>query len=178
MLRALAILIFLVTAVGVTVVLAGHFPGDRWLLLRLAIDLLLSFVAVLVHELGHAAAAYRFGADIRAIVVLPFELRLKPRRWRMQWRAGKGDLGGYVTYRLDRIGARRKHMAIAAAGPGANLLLALAAGTIAAQFGIQTFAGTLLGAFAILSAGMGLVNLLPYQGSDGAQILQGFRAGH
>ncbi|MEP9360468.1 site-2 protease family protein [Sphingomonas sp. KR3-1] len=177
MMRALAISIFFVTAFGVVGLLSEHFHGDSGLVLRLLIDALLSFVAVLMHELGHAGAARHFGAQIGAIVVLPFELKMKPRRLRVRWRAGGGDLGGYVTYRLDRIDARRKHMAISAAGPVANLLLALAAGAVAAQLGTATLAGTLLGALAMLSVGMGLANLVPFRGSDGAHILQGFRAG-
>jgi membrane-associated protease RseP (regulator of RpoE activity) len=175
--RAIAILIFLLTAFGVVGLLSEHFHGDSGLVLRLATDALLSFVAVLVHELGHAGAARHFGADIGAIVVLPFEFRMKPRRLRVKWRAGSGDLGGYVSYRLDRIDARRKHMAISAAGPAANLLLALGAGALAARLDTATLAGTLLGAVALLSAGMGLANLVPFKGSDGAHILQGFRAG-
>lgn len=175
--RALAILIFLVTAFGVVGVLADYFPGDAGLIPRLAIDAILAFVAVLVHELGHAAMAWRLGADIRSIVVLPFELRLRPRELRTKWRAGTGDLGGYVAYTLDRIDARRKHMLIAAAGPAANWLLALAAGLAAGQLGLTTLAGTLLGALALLSAGMGLANLVPFKGSDGQQILQGLSVG-
>jgi Zn-dependent protease len=175
--RLLAILIFLVTAFGVVGILADYFPGDAGLIPRLVIDGLLAFVAVLVHELGHAAAARRLGADIHSIVVLPFELRLHPRKLRMKWRAGQGDLGGYVAYTLDRIAARRKHMAIAAAGPAANLLLAFAAGLLAGTVGLQTLAGTLLGALAMLSMGMGLANLVPFKGSDGHQILHRLRQG-
>ena len=175
--RALAILIFLVTGFGAFGVLSDYFRGDAGLILRLAVDALLAFVAVLVHELGHAAAAWRLGADIRAIVVLPFELRLRPRQLRTKWKAGENDLGGYVTYTLDRIDARRKHLMIAAAGPGANLLLALVAGLAAGQLGLMSPAGTLLGALAMLSGGMGLANLIPFKGSDGQHILQGFRAG-
>ncbi|HWU95229.1 MAG TPA: M50 family metallopeptidase [Sphingomonas sp.] len=174
--RALAILIFLVTGFGVIGVLADYFPGDAGLIPRLAIDAVLAFVVVLVHELGHAAAAWRFGADVRSIVVFPLELRLRPRKLRTKWKAGKGDLGGYVAYTLDRIDARRKHLVIAAAGPGANLLLALVAGLAARQLGLTTLAGTLLGALAMLSAGIGLANLVPFKGSDGQHILQGFRA--
>lgn len=175
--RALAILIFFFTAFGVMGVLSEHFRGDAGLVMRFVVDALLCFVAVLVHELGHAAAAHRLGADIRAIVVLPFEFNTRQRRLRLRWRAGMGDLGGYVAYALDRIDARRKHMMIAAAGPIANLLLALLAGTVAALIGGATLPGALLGALAFLSAGMGIANLVPFRGSDGHHILEGLRAG-
>ncbi|WHU04008.1 site-2 protease family protein [Sphingomonas sp. NIBR02145] len=175
--RALAIVIFFLTAFGVMGVLSEHFRGDAGLPARLIVDALLCLIAVLVHELGHAAAAHRLGADIRSIVVLPFEYSMRQRRLRLKWRAGMGDLGGYVSYVLDRIDARRKHMMIAAAGPIANLLLALLAGTGATLIGSATLAGALLGALALLSAGMGIANLVPFRGSDGHHILQGLRAG-
>ncbi|MBB4098058.1 Zn-dependent protease [Sphingomonas kyeonggiensis] len=169
--------IFFLTAFGVMGVLSEHFRGDAGLVLRLMMDAMLCFVAVLVHELGHAAVARQLGADIRAIVVLPFAFNTKRRELRLKWRAGMGDLGGYVSYTLDRIDARRKHMMIAAAGPIANLLLALVAGTGAALVGTDTLGGALLGALALLSAGMGIANLVPFTGSDGHHILEGFRAG-
>ncbi|NYT40151.1 site-2 protease family protein [Sphingomonas sp. R-74633] len=175
--RAFAILIFLLTAIGVMGVLSEHFRGDAGLVLRLAINALLSFVAVLVHELGHAVVAHRLGAEIRTIVVLPFEFKPKRRELRLKWRAGMGDLGGYVAYVLDRIDTRRKRMAIAVAGPVANILLALLAGSGAALLGTPTLTGALLGALAFLSAGMGIANLVPFRGSDGHHILEGLRAG-
>ena len=175
--RALAILVFLITAFGVMGLLSEHLPGDSGFVARFAIDALLCFVAVLVHELGHAAAAHRLGADVHAIVALPFEYRTKQRRLRLKWRAGRADLGGYVSYTLDRIDARRKHMAIAVAGPVANLVLALLAGTVSASIGTASIAGALFGALSLLSAGMGIANLVPFKGSDGDHIRQGFRAG-
>lgn len=175
--RVLAMAIFFLTAFGVMGVLSEHFRGDAGLVLRLMVDVLLCFAAVLVHELGHAAVAHRLGADIRAIVVLPLAFNTKRRELRLKWRAGMGDLGGYVSYTLDRIDARRKHMMIAAAGPIANLLLALVVGTGAALIGTDTLGGALFGALALLSAGMGIANLVPFKGSDGHHILEGFRAG-
>lgn len=192
---------------------ALRLPGG--VLASILVAALLTFVAILGHELAHAAAAHLVGARIRAIVALPVRLRLHPPRLDLIRRGGRGDLGGYVSYTLDRIDARRKHAIIAAAGPLANLVLALLAGTMAAGLDqrpttpvdrdtatvaaihagrlpsdeevrqwlarrpvIETPAPawpTLLFAFALLSGGLGLANLIPYGGSDGDRILDLWR---
>ncbi|MBC9031783.1 M50 family metallopeptidase [Sphingomonas sp. JC676] len=205
--RLIAKALFLIVAVVVMATLGTAFPGDGGLLIRILLVALLSFVATLVHELGHAAAAQVLGGQIREIVVLPFAWRPGTRRLRMRWRAPGGEIGGYVAYALDRIDARRKHMLIALAGPAANLLLA-AVTAFAASYLAQDHAaivrhatepamlpseaqarawldsvhrgpeyGQIIAvALAILSGGIGLVNLLPFDGSDGAHILRRMRA--
>jgi Zn-dependent protease len=152
----------------------------------------------------HAAAAHALGGEVRSIVVLPFQLRFRPRRLTWAGRGGRGDVGGYVTYRLDRIDARRKHALIAAAGPSANLALALLAilgvamaphlfpvavplqrgGYLPTDDAVRAFVlnrsygklAELIGtAFAVLSAGVGIANIIPFEGSDGAHILRLWR---
>lgn len=89
----------------------------------LIVAAILSFIAIVVHELGHAAAVARLGGTVHKIVAMPFELRLHPRRLGLA--AGKGrDIGGYVTYSFDRRGTSRKEALVAAAGPAANFLFA------------------------------------------------------
>lgn len=144
---------------------------------RIILALLITFVATLVHELGHALAARLTGAEIRAIMVVPFRLQLVPRRFTLAGPAGRGDIGGYLTYTLDRIGARRKQGWIAAAGPAANLLLAGLANIVAALFaGSGRFGWTgWFGTLASFSALMTFYNLIPFPGSDGQHILQSLR---
>jgi Zn-dependent protease len=147
--------------------------------------LMLTFVSTLIHELAHAAAAGWLGADINKIVVLPFEFSLGQRRLRLVGRAGKGDLGGYVAYKLDRIAPRRKHAIIAVSGPVANLVTGLAAGWMAQSVSIanaaisagdyRLSAAPLAMAFAMLSVGMGIGNLIPFDQSDGMRIWRYFR---
>ena len=141
---------------------------------------LLTFVAILLHELAHAGAAHVVGARVHAIVAIPFRLRFRPRRLDLIGRGGRGDLGGYVSYALDRIDPRRKRALIAAAGPLANLLLALIAGTLAPWLdtpAVPFAAPIICFAFAVLSGGLGLANLIPYQGSDGDHIFALWRRG-
>ena len=197
------------TSIGVYGTLGAlHMRGG--VLTSIMLVALLTFVAILFHELAHATAAQLVGARVHAIVAFPFRLRFRPRRLDLIKRgAHRGDLGGYVSYTLDRIDVRRKHAIIAAAGPLANLALAVLAGTMAPLFdhpGAATHvppvaavatrgdglpsdeevrawlarrpeidagplvAPIILFAFAILSGGLGLANLIPYGGSDGDHI--------
>ena len=139
--------------------------------------LLIGFVAVLVHELGHAVVANAVGGRVGRIVVFPVEFVVASRKLRLVRRWGRGDLGGYVTYTLDRIEARRRHAIVAIAGPAANIVTGVAAGSsvaIAAP-GILPPGAAVATAFAILSIGMGLANLIPFDGSDGMRLLRYFR---
>ncbi|MEG3143420.1 site-2 protease family protein [Sphingomonas sp. RT2P30] len=213
-LRLIAQALLLLTSLAMYAALGAlRMPGG--VLASIIVAALLTFVAILGHELAHAVVAHLVGARIRAIVALPFRLRLHPLRLDLSGRGGRGDLGGYVSYTLDRVDARRKHAIIAAAGPLANLVLALLAGMMAAGLDHRAttpaerdtatvaaiHAGrlpsdeevrqwlatrpvrdsgpfvwsTLLAAFAILSGGLGLANLIPYGGSDGDRILDLWR---
>ena len=139
--------------------------------------LLIGFVAVLIHELGHAVAANAVGGRVGRIVVFPVEFVVASRRLQLVRRWGRGDLGGYVTYTLDRIEARRRHAIVAIAGPVANIVTGVAAGSgfaIAAP-GILPPGAAVATAFAILSVGMGFANLIPFDGSDGMRLLRYFR---
>lgn len=170
--RLLATALFLLTAIAVTGVLAQHFPGDGGLIVRIGIDLVLSFLVVLVHELGHAAIAVRLGARVSRIVVIPFEYQVERRRLKLSKPTRQHEVGGFVAYRLDTIMARRKHKLIAAAGPVANILLALAAAGMGVVAGEETLPGSLTTALAILSMGVGLANLVPFKGSDGSVLFR------
>lgn len=182
-LRIVAQALLLLTSIGVYGALGAlHAPGG--VLTSIVLVALLTFVAILAHELAHAVAAHRVGARVHAIVAFPFRLRLQPRRLELIKRGPhhRGDLGGYVSYTLDGIGARRKRAIIAAAGPLANLALALLAATVEQLFdhgapvagavpGAAASAPLIfLSAFALLSGGLGLANLIPYAGSDGDHI--------
>jgi membrane-associated protease RseP (regulator of RpoE activity) len=202
-LRVVAQMLLMLTSIAVYGALGAlHTRGG--VLTSIVLVALLTFVAILGHELAHAAAARLVGARIHAIVAFPLRLRFRPRRLDLIKRGGhRGDLGGYVSYTLDRIDARRKRATIAAAGPLANLVLALLAGTMvpwfdrplpplaihavpggavldAAEVGDlvaridearRPTAPIILFAFAILSGGLGLANLIPYAGSDGDHII-------
>ncbi|MBX3564466.1 MAG: site-2 protease family protein [Sphingomonas sp.] len=175
--RALAGIVFFLTAVAESFALGAYWPGDTGMVLGLMAMLALSFVAVLVHELGHAGAVWALGGRVRRIVALPLSLQLRPRKWSMIWQPRGGDLGGYVTFELNTIDRHRKHALIAFAGPAANFALSAALGLAASRLHPVSLICALTTALAIMSAGMGLANLIPFKGSDGEALIRAARLG-
>ncbi len=189
--RGIATLFYVFVNLGVIVGLSDLRLGGGSLM-RFATVLALTFVATLIHELGHAWAVRAVGGRIKSIMVVPFHLRLTPRKLKLSPPAGGGDIGGYVAYTLDRIDPRRKHAIVATAGPAANVALTIVASIAATlltpgqappgsfAFPPDSLAGAwvlrhqiadLAAALAVLSAGMAFLNLIPFAGSDGDHIL-------
>jgi Zn-dependent protease len=184
--RVVALALYVIVNIAVIGALSELRFGGSYLG-RFALVLLLTFCATLVHELGHALAVRLTGGQIKTILVVPFRLQLKPRRLKLAAPTGAGDIGGYVRYTLDRINARSKHGLIAAAGPAANIVLAMLAGLAAlwlaaprnsevASWLLHRQLSDLSGALAALSAGLAFLNLIPFKGSDGDHILHALSA--
>jgi len=167
--------LFLIAMFAVYDAIGSSYLGAGNILTRYAVVLGLSFVAILVHELGHAAAVVAVRGRIRTIVVVPFAYRIATGKLKLSWRLRGGEIGGYVAYDLDRINARSKHAMIALAGPLANAVLA---GALLIPLSLTGSSGplrNLAAALAILSCGMAIVNLIPFAGSDGSAILRSLR---
>ena len=174
--RIVAWVVLLLTSMAAMGALEAHRWTVGWLGAALFI-LALVFIAVLIHELAHAVAAVAVGARVSRIVVVPFEFTLRPRKLRFLKHRVRGDLGGYVSYTLDRIEARKRHAIVAVAGPLANVVTGMAAMGIPSLDNARELsaASAVATSFAILSIGMGLANLLPFDGSDGTRLLRYFR---
>ncbi|WP_343520387.1 site-2 protease family protein [Sphingomonas sp.] len=99
---------------------------DLGILVRLPVVLLIGFVSVLFHELGHASAVTALGGRVHRIVVLPLMWDSATRRVALAPAIPGGEVGGYVSYTLDTINARRKRIWIALAGPAADAAVFLA----------------------------------------------------
>jgi len=121
--------------------------------------ILLLFGCVVLHELGHAAMARRFGVETREIVLYP--------------------IGGVA--RLDRIPSGKAELLIALAGPLVNLVLAgmLVAWLVVRQVQVSFSPEDLLGGQApvvwqLLTANLTLFffNLVPAFPMDGGRILR------
>lgn len=172
--RSVAAIVFALTwfvALGMLVELQLPFR----LLGALIVVAVLGFVAVLVHELGHALAAHRLGAVVVSIAVMFLRFDLASRRWSLRAPLGKGDIGGYVTYTfVERWWTSRKEALVAFAGPGANLAFALVLGMVAPFVSTKSGA-SIPSALFVVSLGMGVANLLPFKGSDGSVILRFLR---
>jgi len=114
------------------------------------------FASVAVHELGHAAAARRYGIETSAITL---------------W-----ILGGLAS--LDRLPKEPgKEFVIAIAGPLASVLTAAVA--FAALFVIPSSAPVLVfvvGWLAVMNVTLNVFNLLPAFPMDGGRILRAFLA--
>ena len=124
--RHVATLLFLLTTIAVYGLL-GQLKWRDGPFLYFFLTGALAFLVILVHELGHALAAKAYGRPILRFVVMPFELRFRPLRFRLAHRDRiDGDIGGFVQYG-GRVEARRECVLISFAGPAANFLLAGAA---------------------------------------------------
>jgi len=118
------------------------------------------FLSVLVHELGHALAARRYGVRVTAITLWVF--------------------GGIASLeRTPRAPARE--LVIALAGPAVSLGCALGAGLTASAvpsggaLATQT-ALFLLGYLAVMNAGLAAFNMLPAFPMDGGRVLRALLA--
>ncbi|HJV23570.1 MAG TPA: site-2 protease family protein [Holophagaceae bacterium] len=114
------------------------------------------FATVVLHEMGHALTARRFGVRTLGITLLP--------------------IGGVAQ--LDHIPERpREELLVALAGPAVNLVLALmlflgvAGGPLDLQGPLPNLRA-FLGRLALVNAGLALFNLLPAFPMDGGRALR------
>jgi len=133
---------------------------SRGALLTVA-ELLLMFACVLLHELGHALAARRYGIATREIMLWP--------------------IGGVA--RLERMPEKpSQELVVALAGPGVNVILATALVAVLGARGVtpeQAFARAdqgLLEFLLLVNLMMLLFNLLPAFPMDGGRVLRALLA--
>jgi Zn-dependent protease len=145
---------WLILAVLITVGYGSYVGGDR----SAAVTYLLGFgivvclvVSVLLHELGHAFVARRYGVGVRAITL---EL-----------------LGGFTE--MDREApSPRSEAAIALAGPGVSLILAIIGGLALPITDRGTVVGDIALQFALSNAIVAVFNGLPGLPLDGGRALR------
>ena len=137
---------------------AGPLSRDTTLPVWVRLGIGLSSVLAVVltafsHELGHAVAGRLAGLPVRAIVLSP---------------------GGGVTIRGSSEHAH-VNLLTAAAGPLANLVLALICGWASTHVVADTPAAGFLAQVGLLQLGTSAANLLPFGHFDGARILAAWR---
>jgi stage IV sporulation protein FB len=120
--------------------------------------MLLLFGCVVLHELGHALTARRYGVETREIVLYPF--------------------GGVA--RMDRIPPGKAELLIALAGPAVNLVLAALLGLVLvglsadspdAPLAIVT-EGTIVWQLLYVNLSLFVFNLIPAFPMDGGRVLR------
>lgn len=148
---------WLVAAVLLTVVLAPtaqRLPavaGPAGGHLLAAAFVLMLFVSVFLHELGHALVARRRGIVVRELAVTL--------------------LGGHTQLGSAAPGPGSSAL-VAVAGPSANLVLAAVTWLLAQVLGPWSVAGVLVAGAAVANAVVGAVNLVPALPLDGGRVLE------
>jgi stage IV sporulation protein FB len=136
----------------ITLVIIGGAQGadSSAEIFKILLFVLAGFISVLVHELGHALTARKFGAHS--------EITLQA-------------FGGYAAYSGVRL-TRPQSFAVTAAGPGIQILLGLAVFFALPQLTkLNPSAGYFLFTLMVISIFWALLNLLPVLPLDGGQLL-------
>jgi Zn-dependent protease/CBS domain-containing protein len=133
----------------------GLAAGDTGRAIGTLVLMLLVFACVLLHELGHALAARRYGIQTRNIILLP--------------------IGGLAQ--LERMPEKpRQEIVVAVAGPMVNVAIAaLLAGLLVAlhrEVSVADFGGGLVESLLVLNVWMVLFNLIPAFPMDGGRVLR------
>jgi Zn-dependent protease len=112
------------------------------------------FGSVLLHELGHALVARRYGIQTRRIVLLPI--------------GGIAQLEGEPQ-------TPKQELAIALAGPAVNFAIAASLFVVGSVLGFGGLFGFgLLGSLMVANLSLGLFNLVPAFPMDGGRALRAF----
>ena len=137
----------------------GLFTGQPARALTAVALLLLVFLCVLLHELGHALAARRYGVRTRDITLLP--------------------IGGLA--RLERMPDKpSQELVVALAGPAVNVVIAVSLGLVlrglARPFVDLLMQGSLLESLLAVNVWMILFNMIPAFPMDGGRVLRSLLA--
>ncbi|HEV2247337.1 MAG TPA: site-2 protease family protein [Terriglobia bacterium] len=135
--------------------LRGDIAGAVW---QGIVFYLLLFGTVVLHELGHAMAARRYGIKTQDIILLP--------------------IGG-VARLLGNPGSAMEELVIALAGPAVNLVLGgliLVVLQLAPEFAGVGVLGGLLATWLRINLGLLLFNLIPAFPMDGGRVLRAILA--
>lgn len=145
--------------VGWIAISQGLLTGDPRRAIAAVVLLLIVFACVLLHELGHALTARRFGILTRDIVLLP--------------------IGGLA--RLQRMPDEPyQELLVAVAGPAVNVVIATVTVLLMALGGgavnLFEFGGGALQALLFINVVMVLFNLIPAFPMDGGRVLRSLLA--
>lgn len=145
-----------------------------------------AWLAILAHEAGHVAGGLlaRFRFQLLVAGPLRIERDATTERVRVMLNRNASLFGGIAASLPTTTDALPRRLALmVAGGPGASFLLAAAAGALllGPLAGVGPLAGMVLETMMIISAGLGVVTLVPMRfsgfSSDGARLLRLARGG-
>jgi Zn-dependent protease len=150
---------------------------------EIPIFLLLVFVCIAIHELGHVAAAKMVGWRIRSFTIGPISYVPEKRRFVVVKRDAFTLISGFVTATppADARRGSRDDIFFLLGGCIANFVLAAMTipfvGQLRDNWDSSTVGFALLGSLSIVSATMGIANLIPFAGfkgvrSDGLRLVE------
>jgi Zn-dependent protease/CBS domain-containing protein len=145
--------------VGWIAVAQGILAGNVMQAVLSAVLMLLVFGCVLLHELGHALTARRFGVATRDIILLP--------------------IGGVA--RLERMPEKpSQEILVALAGPAVNVAIAIALAGVMVAFRMPleelSFTGSLIEALLYINVVIVAFNMIPAFPMDGGRVLRALLA--
>ena len=147
---------FLLTMGLLGYIISGRLP-EQMMLIGIALFILLAFVSVLLHELGHALTGRRFTNSPVEIVLSSF--------------------GGFARFAAPRF-TRKQHFLMVAAGPIMNFILAgvffLLSIFVVPKMGSDNLLSIFVIGGAFINIIWGIFNLLPVYPLDGGQIMHSF----
>jgi hypothetical protein len=126
--------------------------------------LLINFLAIAIHELGHLIAGWHVGLRLKRVRIDPFRLKIDSGKWKFRVRPRL--FWGFVLMSLDRV-CRVRHRLIIfiAGGPAASILCGVAA-LIAGEISLARYDSPwptfmeFLGAWSFV---IGCVSLVPFR---------------
>ncbi|HEX5870471.1 MAG TPA: hypothetical protein VFY65_08650 [Longimicrobium sp.] len=187
-----------VIGVGAIRLLGNELPGldDKdalralfggWFRLVVALGALFAgWFAILVHEAGHVAGGQLARFRFHLMIAGPLRVERDPATTRIRAVLNRdaslyGGIAASLPTRTERLS--RRLALVVAGGPAASFLLAAAAGSLLAAplDGAPPLVRPMMGILMMISAGLGIVTLIPMRfsgfASDGARLLRLVRGG-
>jgi len=180
--QALRMLVYLLGAaagmLGMALSMLSMPAEPVWILPGILAGVMVLYLSIFVHELGHLLGARWSGMTVLRMCVRRLDIRLLRGGWKLGWRPRHDRrLAGFVMAFADPRGPwRQQQMCFVAGGPLANLAVALLAGAVVLWLESGPARGILL-AVSATNACVGIANLLPVVGkprvvSDGLWLLR------
>lgn len=103
--------------------IADEYQLSREAIGKYLIVLGLGFVSTVVHELGHAMAAWKVGFQVKRIAALPFQFDVTKRKFGLAKSRPSQDIAGYVVAVIPEWSNAKQRAVFALGGPAAEAIM-------------------------------------------------------